>query len=1168
MNRPETPHATPIPPTDAQRAAAAPASSAWVSANAGSGKTRVLIHRVARLLLAGARPERILCLTYTRAAAAEMQRRLFQELGRWSMLEDRALAAEIIALEGRSDAPSADLLAAARRLFARALETPGGLRIQTIHAFCEHLLRRFPLEAGIAPRFRVADERETAALDRRLRAALAGDPETEAAFEPVARRVAEAGIDALMAAIGHDRHRFPRDPTQVEPRLAPHFDTAVMAGHESVAAAALAEIDWQEVATLATAFAAGGSKAQDLATGCLSPALEAQDEPVLALQYLIGATHTGQGAPRALRGLVTKPMAAADPATPSRFEALIETVACHRDRLAAAGTAARARELNAFAARYLSTYEAQKAAAGLLDFDDMIARTAALLTRADTAQWVLYKLDGGLDHILVDEAQDTAPAQWDVIGALAAEFFAGDGADRPDGGRTLFVVGDEKQSIYSFQGADPQVFGTMRHDIAERLSAMALSLAQPALETSFRSAPGILDFVDRVFAGEAGRGLTLDDHAPSHAASRQGDEAVIDLWSPVLPAEKAEEPDWWAPIDTPARSDPRLRLARALAAEIARMIRQDCLPLRAGQADRPIRPGDIIVLVRRRDLLARALIAALKAEGVPVAGADRLRLRDTLAAKDLMAALRVAALPDDDLSLAALLRSPLGDVDEAGLMRLAAERAQGERLSARLEAERAAFPRAADLVSDLIARADFLRPYEMLERVLIRHEGRARLIARLGPEAEDAIDELLSQALAFERRAAPSLAGFIAWFDADEHAVKREMDAAGGTVRVMTVHGAKGLEAPVVILPDTTGLPAAGQAGAPLLLPVPDGGNAEDLMLWAGPRAEDDPLTAEARAARIARDIAEHKRLLYVALTRAESRLILCAAGDPDRGADSDDDPADLAAASKSARRDAVWYRMLRAAMDAAGAHPAPPPPGIDGLQRLGPDPLRREPDDGPAAGKAAEAGGLPDWAVTPAPAEARPRRLSPSTLIEHDPAAAAPAGRGREEALAHGLGVHALLEHWPRISADATAADLVLRDAAPSLDPAGRAQALAEAQAARDLPEAAMLFGPDAIAEASVALPLPGAGGRMIGRIDWLVVLTDRVIIADFKTDRGVPADADSVPESYRAQLGAYATALEGILPDRPVEACILWTAAPRLQRIDVNQCKTAFTRALDLQP
>ncbi|MEO0959125.1 MAG: double-strand break repair helicase AddA, partial [Pseudomonadota bacterium] len=791
-------------PTLDQRLAADPERSAWVGANAGSGKTRVLTHRVARLLLAGSKPEHILCLTYTKAAAAEMQGRLFKLLGEWSMASDAALSGALRALGGGAE-PSPERLIEARRLFAEALETPGGLRIQTIHAFCEQLLRRFPLEAGVSPRFRVVDGRHQATLGADVsraqgEAAALGESDV---IDRLAARTGEHALGALQVAVSAERAAFPADPADVAHRLAAHYPADALAGEEGAQEATLTRLDWPGLTALAADLDAhAGKNGQRAAAALRQAAAHARDgDGDTCTAALISALLTkdndiGGLKPKAASGLATKGGEAASPGLTSRIAAAAEAVLDALAEIAAARMAARAGDLNAFAADWLMRYAAAKDARGLLDFTDLVSRAADLLTAPGLAPWVLWKLDGGIEHILVDEAQDTSPEQWAVIAAIAAEFHAGQGTRAAP--RTLFAVGDEKQSIYSFQGADPAVFAERRGGFRRDFEAQG-GLAEPALERSFRSAPGILAFVDRVFAGETAVGLVSNGEAPRHIAHHGDAPATIDFWE-VIEGEKAEkETEWWEPVDRPSPGRAEIRLAHCVAREIARMTREDMLPGRAPGSDRPLEPKDVLVLVRRRGLLFHTLVRRLKAEGVPVAGADRIALAEELAVQDLIAALKVAAHRDDDLALAALLRSPLGGVTEDGLFVLACYREPGERLWRRLMTAEADYPRAAALFRDLEATADYLRPYEMLERLLSRHDGRARLLARLGGEVEDAIDELLTQALAYEAESAPSLAGFIDWVETGALEVKRQMGEAAGEVRVMTVHGAKGLEAPVVV---------------------------------------------------------------------------------------------------------------------------------------------------------------------------------------------------------------------------------------------------------------------------------------------------------------------------------------------------------------------------------
>jgi ATP-dependent helicase/nuclease subunit A len=1121
-------------PTLAQIEAADPGLSAWVGANAGSGKTRVLTQRVARLLLAGAEPQRILCLTYTKAAAAEMQTRLFDMLGGWAMAPEARLAAELMAIAGEA-APIADpaRLADARRLFARALETPGGLKIQTIHAFCDSLLRRFPLEAGVSPRFEVLDDRQAALMIAAIRADMAEAAEQGAGsgFDAVAARLNEDALDELIDAVLAARSGFPA--ADIDDRLAAHFGPLARQSQAELAVAALGRLDWDAMAEYAGWMAQGGVNDAKAAQAISEARQLVEADPAAAAQALAAAFMTREGEPRSRTRFPTKKVIDAWPGSDAMTGAMIGWSIGYLEISNTREAASRARDLDAFAQALLARYREAKESRALLDFDDLVSRAAELLTRSGMAAWALYRLDRGIDHILVDEAQDTSPAQWQVIRAIASEFHSG--ASARSGTRTLFVVGDEKQSIYSFQGAEPAAFGTNRQQVGDWLEGMGEHLARPDLITSYRSAPGILAYVDAVFAGEAAEGLTVDGSAVAHRAHRSADAARVDLWPLVEPDPAADPPDWWKPVDTPPQGNAKAHLARLLAAEIERMIAEDRLPAREGRPGRRVQPGDILVLVARRDALAQGLIRELKTRGLAVAGSDRLSLAGELVVKDLMALVKVAVAPGDDLSLAALLRSPLCDVSEEELFALAHGRRGTLWQSVMAAGER--HPRTVAMLRDMARRADFLRPYEFLERALIHHDGRRRLLARLGHEAEDPIDELLAQALAYEGRETPSLAGFTAWIEAGDIQVKREMERGAGEIRVMTVHGAKGLEAPIVILPDTMAQREPG-ANKPKLLPAGGASTRPDLLLWAGAKTVDDPLTGAARAEAeaLARD--ERKRLLYVALTRAEDWLILCGAG-------------------QEARKSGTWYEALERGMA-----------GLDGVARVpGPagETQRFEDNPTPVTGGAQEAesaAGLgaeprperPAW-LAPAAREERIKRLSPSSLGQHVEEGGA--GLGRELALRRGSAVHRLLEALPDHDPAERAgiAKVLLAQEFPDLPADTGTGIVAEAVAVLEAPFGAEVFGPGSMAEVSLALGLPAVSLRpMLGRIDRLVLTPGSVLVVDFKTDARPPDVPENVSEAYLAQLGAYRAAAAAIWPDREAEAAILWSAAPVLMRIPAD--------------
>ena len=802
------------------------------------------------------------------------------------------------------------------------------------------------------------------------------------------------------------------------------------------------------------------------------------------------------------------------------LDALMIRVEHARERLNCVLAADKTVALYRFASAFLPAYEARKQARGWLDFDDLILRTQALLSDPAVAGWVLYRLDGGLDHILVDEAQDTSPAQWNVIERLAQEFTAGQGA-RDDVRRSIFVVGDKKQSIYSFQGADPREFDRMRDFFGGRLRELGVGLRNLDLEFSFRSSDAILRFVEAA----APDGFSETRHRAFHGAM----PGRVDLWPAVPKAESPEQGDWYDPVDMRAEAHHETILAKRIAGEIARLIGTETLP-RPDGSRRRISAGDILILVRRRSALFEELIRACKALGLPVAGADRLKLGGELAVKDLAALLSFLATPEDDLSLAAALKSPLFGWTEADLYDLAAGRTQTY-LWAALRDRAAEYPDTVAALRELRNAADFLRPYDLIERVLIRHDGRRRLLARLGPEAEDGIDALVAQSLAYERMEIPSLTGFLGWLQTDDVEVKRQMDSAGDQVRVMTVHGAKGLESPVVILPDTAKRP----------LPVRDEVISLDRgePVWRVASERQPEAMVEALNRLKAAQDAEAMRLFYVAVTRAETWLIVAAAGDTGNPGES-------------------WHGMALHGLESLGALPHETPVGT-GLRYGHGDwsagaisGVETGPDDAPES---------PAWTrIAAAPVCRPPQPLSPSNLG----GAKAIGGIGGQEedaALRHGTCVHRLLEHLPRYAKDRWTDVAMNLLQGEDEEPAHRA--FDEARRVLTDPDLAQLFGEAALSEVGITAALDDLDGLQIsGAVDKLIVGPDRILAVDFKTNATVPATPGETPEGLLRQMGAYAAGLRAIYPDRPVNTAILWTRVPLLMPLPHDIVSAALQR------
>ncbi len=1130
-----------------QRKAARPDCSVWVSASAGTGKTKVLTDRVLGLLLEGTPPERLLCLTFTRAAAAEMAGRIAEQLGQWTMLPDEKLGDALTSLTGGQ--PDEDTCRRARRLFAAVLDTPGGMRIETIHAFCQSLLRRFPIEAQIAPHFSLMDERDaeetlTLAEAHILREAQqARDPELTDALAEITKHVYEFEFPDLISTLAGQRGRLRRmldragGPVPLSDRvsdalgLAPG-DTVSSLTEQAVGDAAFDQLGLRMAAEALQQGTKSEAGNGEILSGWLNADRAGRIDGLTPyLDYFLTRDHR-ENEVRPRKRLINNPTAAAAPGAENILEAEAERLTRFVLKRRAAAAASATRALTVISQTLIDTYQREKRSRALLDYEDLILDAGRLFARSGIASWVLYKLDGGLDHVLIDEAQDTSPDQWSVVDSIIDEFFVGEGAREPN--RTMFAVGDVKQSIFSFQGARPENFTAVRDRLARTIPGSGGRWSDVDLNISFRSVEPVLRAVDAVFEQASARdGVALDDRPIAHEASREGDGGLVELWPPVPPLDSDEAESWKPPVEGIRGGTPQARLAAIIAARISRMINDGEMLESAG---RPIAAGDIMVLVRRRGAFVDDLVRALKALGIDVAGVDRLVLTEHIAVMDLLALGRFLLFPEDDLTLAAVFKSPIVGLTEEELFELAYNR-EGS-LWSELRSRRESSPRFAaahEFLRDLLAAADYLPPYELFAGILGARGGRRRLLARLGPEAIDPLAEFLNLALAFERSHTPSLQGFLQWMEAGAVEVKRDMDQGrGGAVRVMTIHGAKGLQAPIVFLPDTMQVPR--EAGG-LLWGGRDGDGAE-FLLWPPRRAfretVGDRLAEEARLAQQR----EYRRLLYVAMTRAEDRLYICGWE------------------TKNKAPEGNWYELIAQALEPLAQEVDDPilaewdsEPAGKILRLAAPQtkeikktPEPQEPDPIP----------LPSWADEPAAPEAPlPRPLSPSRPADDDPPVRSPLGQDGSERFRRGLLIHNLLQTLPDLPGGSRpgAAAAYLSGAAQDLDRADRDRIARETLAVMEHPAAAPLFGEGSRAE----VPIVGlVGDRAVsGQIDRILVGDEKVTIVDYKTNRPPPRSPEDVPPAYLRQLAIYRSVVADIYPDREIACVLLWTDGPIIMEI-----------------
>ena len=1058
-----------------------------------------------------------------------MSERVFRTLAGWTLASDEDLRAAI----GKMGAAAPADLDIARRLFALAVETPGGLKIQTIHAFCERVLHLFPFEANVPADFRVVEDLERLELLQAARTesltAARGDPKLAAALARVARETWDGGfqkaLDALMA-----KRELMRDGEAMLARLPEALGLAPDETEAEIERRIIHDgIHCSEWKAIAETLANG--KTTDIAvSNTLRRAMEhAPHGACIEYYFSTFFTDDGKGTPR--QKFPTRDVEKASPGLTARLATEARRLHELREKLKAARTLERTRAIATLAADVLHRYTRIKQARSLLDFDDLIARTRRLLLQGGASSWVLYKLDGGIDHILVDEAQDTSAAQWDILRALASEFTSGAGA-KPRA-RTFFAVGDEKQSIFSFQGAAPKAFDEMRREFEKRVQGAGGTFAPIQLDLSFRSATNILKAVDAVFASDAARrGLTATPDLPTkHEAFKSDVAGMVEIW-PVIATESVEPSSSWVlPLDLARETDPPVQLARRIARRIAAMTASESPERISGKepgTTRRIGPGDVMILVRRRGAFFEAMVRALKEQNVPVAGADRLNVGEHIAVMDMIAAARTALCSDDDLALACVLKSPLCGLDDDDLIAIAPKRPASlwQALAASQDTRCREIVARVDGWRELAGNA---RPFDFFGRLLGPEGGRSAIVARMGLEAGDALDELLALALQHERQEPPSLAAFVHALEAIDLTVKRDMEAAGGLVRVMTAHAAKGLEAPVVFLPDTCA--KTSPSHDPVVFELGD--PARPALAWAARGADDPQAAVDARNASRAAADDEYRRLLYVAMTRAEERLYI---------------------AGYTGQRpapDGCWYKLAHDALQALCVQIDDPGWPGQKLLRLG---VALVGEGGQSPAKAPRPS-EPAWLRQPARAEiAPPPPLRPSNaLAGADAIEREAAGAGPDRfALMRGILMHALMQNLPAVepSRRLETATRFVRARGQGMSEDQSAALVAEAVAVFDAPNCAPLFGPRSRAEIGIAARIDRAGAKPVdiaGRIDRIAEVGAEIWIVDFKA--GAPATI--TPPAYVAQLALYQAAVRMLYPGRDVRAFVLWTSAPRLDEI-----------------
>ena len=1097
-----------------QRLAADPKVSVWVEASAGTGKTKVLSDRVLQLLLKGANPSKILCLTYTKAAAVEMNNRIADRLSKWAVEKRDDLEKELKDLLGTEFdfvSDTENIVGKARRLFAVLLDTPGGIKIQTIHSFCQEILKRFPLEAKISPYFEVMDDRVAKeAIDAIKRDMLSGNIGEKAkdALNFLIENAGEYKFPLIMQSIADKRNLVEAYLNKYKSVEGLIDEVAYFLGVnqdqtiEDVILEFWNSVNEFKVKQIIEVLSQGNDKFVQKAI-YLAKAFENKNFDDVCRFFLT------DGRPR--KDLLSAKIKQNNQDIVLGVADITQQLVYTLQQMKSIRLLLSTKAVLVLAGEMLKMYQSYKSRKSKLDYNDLIVMTRNLLEAPNVANWVLYKLDGGIDNVLIDEAQDTSSEQWAIIKAITTDFFSGKGIKEKN--PTVFVVGDRKQSIYSFQGANPAEFQKMYDYFSNAIS----EFRDVNMEVSFRSTAAVLDVVNKVFSCEkAMSGVVKEEQNIAHVPSRIGDGGRVELW-PLVEADEDDNSNkiWLPPVERINTMSSSARLAKQIAENIKNKVEKGELLKSKG---RPLRYGDFLILVQRRNAFVEEMVRACKNVGVQITGVDRIKLQDQIVVNDLVSLAKFVLLPDDDLNLACLLKSPLLGLNDDDLFELCYNR--GVDSVWKIMQKNGRFVEQVAFLNELYELVKRVRPFDFFNYVLTKKQGRKQFVERLGPDCKDALDEFVNLTLEFERDNIPSMQLFVDWLQKDEVVISRNLEQKDDdAVRLMTVHGSKGLQAPIVILPDTVRVKSIKQEAKWI--------NNDDVILY--PLAKEyysekccDMIDDEKRLS-----LEEYHRLLYVALTRAEECLYICGYK------------------KKNKPSDECWYEICKDAFEEIANEKN----GVlvyEVNQEIIPD-IKQQKSD-----KIIEMR-IPYWVNESVEQEVDfAKTLAPSHQEDEEMPFVSPLFDGNNSFYNRGRIIHKILQFLP--SVDVEKREILLKDflnrQVTNFNEKEKKKIEYEVLQLLNNKQFAPLFSQESIAEVSL---MGQVGNNIIsGQIDRLVVLDDKVLIVDYKTNRPAAESLEDVPEVYIRQMRAYKELVCRIYPNKIVETYILWTNKAKIMKIE----------------
>lgn len=1091
-----------------QTTASSPQICAWVGASAGTGKTKVLTDRVLRLLLSGVLPNKILCLTFTKAAAAEMANRITAKLSHWAMEEEEDLIKEIEELTKQPS--SKDLIKTARKLFAVYLDAAGGMQIRTIHSFCQSLLERFPLEAEIMPNFEVISEQDSEIMlnnaKREVFLQTGIDKELTKAFEFITENVHETNFDELIKGLINKRGKL-------------HKLLLKFGSKEGVLENIKQKLNVKKenLQELEAEFIKNTPKEE--IKGIIEPLMQGSTkdkEKAEKIGAFLGSADKKQTLKIYIRAFLTDKNTVystlATSKTKTSYPLIENIIQKEANRVLDYITNSQnttdfiaAKSLITIGSAFIKSYDILKIRNKQMDYEDLIILTEKLLSKPNIAPWILYKLDFGIEHILVDEAQDNSQAQWHIIKEILSEFFSGESANQKN--RTIFAVGDKKQSIFSFQGADPASFDKTFKDLSIQIPLSGKTFEKVDMATSFRSSSAVLRAVNEIFSlknAAARKGLALESEDITHYSAREGEGGLVEVWPSIEALENGQINGFKPMIERIAADKAEITCAKQVADKIKSLIKNKEI---LESKNRPIKAGDIMILLQKRwQGFIETLISELKEAKIEVCGIDRMILTDQLVTQDLMALGQFLLLPEDDLNFACLLKSPLFCISEEELFELCYNRKGNLWQNVKNNKK---YEKISVKLKELLSKADFIRPFELYSEVLSLG-GYKEFLRRLGAEASDALDEFMSLCLSYEQTHIPTLQGFLYWLKNTKIELKREQEHKNA-VRIMTVHGSKGLQSSIVFLADTK----YKSIKTDNILEDEEG-----LLFWS-PKADfsSEYYKKQKERAKSLKE-EEQNRLLYVALTRAQDRLYIT-------GWDN-----------KTTAKENNWYDLIsKGLQDIAQKEEKSGILRIFEKQQIA---IKKEEQEELNI----EIKTVPNWIDKPAAKEIPPfKPLAPSRIEDEDIIANSPLKADENYKYIKGRIIHKILEILPLVSKEKREENLkkYIQNQAKELSKTEQEKILKQILKIINKEEFANFFGSNSSGEVAVSGII---GNKIIsGKIDRLIVLPDKVIIIDFKSNKQIPQSIEEIPKSYLKQLAAYKASIEDIFKDKKVECGLLWT-------------------------